>query len=116
MKIMRSVWYLLTFYGAFLPVSWLISGITVYTFHSLFPTYGWGPFMYLFWFKVLTLALTWYVIDQNKKKEYYYYFNLGLSKFLLWSVTLSVDFSLFLILLISLGPLGDGQPDLIPAT
>jgi len=66
----------------------------------LFWEYGFGIFSVLFWFKISTLALTFYFINNYKNKEYYYYQNLGVSKILLWSTTLSFDFALFIFLII----------------
>ena len=67
---------------------------------ALFWEYGFGIFSALFWFKISTLALTFYFINNYKNKEYYYYQNLGVSKILLWSTTLSFDFALFIFLII----------------
>jgi hypothetical protein len=66
----------------------------------LFWEYGFGVFSTLFWFKIGTLGLTFYFINNYKNKEYYYYQNLGVSKTLLWSTTLSFDFALFVFLII----------------
>ena len=66
----------------------------------LFWEYGFGVFSTLFWFKIGTLGLTFYFINNYKNKEYYYYQNLGVSKVLLWSATLSFDFALFIFLII----------------
>jgi len=53
----------------------------------------------LFWFKAVTLGLTYYFINEYKSKEYYYYQNLGVSKSLLWAATLIFDFALFIFLI-----------------
>ena len=54
----------------------------------------------LLWLKIATIGLTWYFIRSYKKKEFYYYRNLGIRDSVLWSVTLSFDFVLCLLLLI----------------
>lgn len=52
----------------------------------------------MIWFKVITMAIIVYYINTYKRKEFYYYQNLGLSKKLLWTYTLGLDFLLFLIM------------------
>lgn len=61
--------------------------------------YGYSSFFGIFWSKILTMGITYYLIDSTKKNEYYYYRNLGVSKPLLWIASLSFDFVLFLFLL-----------------
>lgn len=61
--------------------------------------YGFSSFFGIFWSKILTMGITYYLIDSTKKNEYYYYRNLGVSKSLLWIASLSFDFVLFLFLL-----------------
>jgi hypothetical protein len=56
---------------------------------------GFSIFSGILWLKIATNALTWYFINSSKAKEFFYYQNLGVSKRLLWSSTLSFDFSLF---------------------
>jgi CDP-diglyceride synthetase len=85
-----------TFYRSFLLFSF---GVTVSCL-SLFWENGTSIFMVLFWCKIATLGLTYYFIDSYKRKEYYYYLNLGISKVMLWTVTLCFDFALFLFLII----------------
>lgn len=67
--------------------------------------YGFSGFFGIFWSKVLTMGITYYLIDSTKKNEYYYYQNLGVSKPLLWIASLSFDFVLFLFLLMLTGRL-----------
>ncbi len=78
----------------------LLSAVITIACLVLFWEYGFGIFSTLFWFKISTLGLTFYFIDNYKNKEYYYYQNLGVSKVLLWSVALSFDFALFIFLII----------------
>ena len=54
----------------------------------------------LLWFKLLTLGLFVFFIENYKKKEFYYYQNLGISKSILWISTLVFDFALFVVLII----------------
>ena len=92
-KIIRLVW---TFYKNFLLLSAIITAFCLRAFWM----YGFASFFGIFWCKVVTLGLTYYFINTNKKNEYYYYQNLGVAKTLLWRATLSFDFVLFLLLLI----------------
>jgi len=62
-------------------------------------TNGIRIFSYIFWFRLITLGLIFYFVGEYKKKEFYYYENLGISKFVLWSVTIALDVLLFIILL-----------------
>lgn len=97
MKMLRFTRAVLTFYLNFLAAAWAVTAICLYIFHTLFDDNGWSTFVYLFWFKAVSLALSCYFVDIYRKKEYYYYFNLGLSKRLLWSVCLTLDAVLFLV-------------------
>lgn len=92
-NIIRLIW---TFYKNFLLLSVIITGFCLRAFWM----YGFAAFFGIFWCKVLTLALTYYFINTKKKNEYYYYQNLGVSKTLLWTVTISFDFVLFLLFII----------------
>jgi len=92
-KTMRLIW---TFYRSFVFASGLITFCSL----VLFWQYGFSIFVVLFWFKVITLGLTFYFINNYKNKEYYYYQNLGISKALLWITTLIFDFTLFILLII----------------
>lgn len=93
LKIIRLLW---TFYENFLLLSAIVTLFCV----RLFAAHGFDIFFGIFWCKLLTLALTYYFVDINKKNEYYYYQNLGIAKTLLWSATLSFDFLLFILCLV----------------
>jgi hypothetical protein len=67
---------------------------------GLFWEYAMSIFATLFWLKLSTLGLTFYYIRSYKSKEFYYYQNLGVSKSLLWTSTLTFDFCLYIILMI----------------
>src|SRR5687768_12365673 len=82
------------FYRGFMIPSMLITIICLF----LFRQHGFSIFQALFWFKLITLAITYYYINYYKRKEYYYYYNLGIAKWKLWSTTLTFDFFLFLFL------------------
>jgi hypothetical protein len=91
-KLFKLVRLLLTFYGNFFLVSMIVNGACLW----LLWEYGLGIFSAIFWVKILSLLLTFYFINENKRMEDYYYRNLGISKMLLWSVSLNFDFALFI--------------------
>ena len=93
LKTIRLIW---TFYRNFIFVSLLITATCL----SILLKNGFIVFSQIFWFKIITLGLTFYFINNYKHKEFYYYQNLGVSKVLLWSVTLTLDFCLFIFLII----------------
>jgi hypothetical protein len=96
MKIFKTIGLIWAFYKNFLLLSTIITACCI----MLFWEYGFSIFNMLFWFKLGTLAITYYFINDYKKKEYYYYQNLGVSKVLLWTTTLSFDFILSMFLII----------------
>ena len=92
-KTIRLIW---AFYMNFLWPSVILTAFCLRAFW----VFGFDSFFGIFWCKVLTLGLTYYLINSNKKNEYYYFQNLGVTKTLLWAATISFDFILFLLLLI----------------
>jgi hypothetical protein len=95
-KLTAIIRLLLTFYKSFFLFSLLVSGACA----ALYWEYGPPILKVLLWFKLLTQGLTWNFIRTYKNKEFYYYRNLGIRDTILWSVTLCVDLSLFILLLI----------------
>jgi len=93
LKTIRLIW---TFYKSFILASMVITICCV----SISWNYGFSVFVELFWFKIVSLGLVFYFINNYKRKEYYYYQNLGISKLLLWATTLIFDFTLFIFLII----------------
>jgi len=93
LKTIKLTW---TFYRSFILASMAITICCI----SLFWNYGFSIFAELFWFKIISLGVIFYFIDNYKRKEYYYYQNLGISKLLLWATTLILDFTLFIFLII----------------
>ncbi|HVV03102.1 MAG TPA: hypothetical protein VHC96_02725 [Puia sp.] len=96
MKLSAIIRLLLTFYKSFFLFSLLVSSACA----ALYWEYGPPILKVLIWFKLLTQGLTWNFIRTYKNKEFYYYRNLGIRDTILWSVTLGVDLSLFILLLI----------------
>lgn len=95
MQFVRTVRLFWTFYRNFFLAAWLMTGCCLY----IFWTHGFSVFSGIVWLKTATFVLTFLFINSYKQKEYYYYHNLGLSKTLLWVVTLTFDFLLFLFLI-----------------
>jgi hypothetical protein len=96
MKPLKTLRLILTFYMSYFVATSLITIACI----SIFWKYGISTFTTLFWFKIGTLALVYYFIRTTKTKELYYYQNLGVSKALLWTSTLTFDFIIFLSSLI----------------
>jgi len=93
MKVLRLT---LNFYSSFAFASWMITILCVIISY----TQGINIFTALFWFKIITLGIIVYFINNYKRNEFYYYKNLGLSKKVLWISSLTFDFILFLTLII----------------
>lgn len=53
----------------------------------------------LIWFKIITLALIFFFINNYKQNEFYYYQNLGISKLFLWVSAMAIDIIFFLLLI-----------------
>ena len=85
--------------GHFYRGFWLASTLITLACVGLFWEYGFSIFSTLFWFKLATLFIIYRYVKSYKSREFYYYHNLGVSKLLLWGVTLSFDIVLFLMLL-----------------
>ena len=96
MQLLKKIRIIITFYRNFLLPSVIVTACCL----ALFREYGFGIFVAIFWLKIATLVITWHFINSYKKKEYYYYQNLGISKALLWSVTLIFDIALFIFLVV----------------
>jgi hypothetical protein len=92
--IMRAIRLVFTFYKLYAFASLVITLSCL----SIIYTWGISTFAVLFWFKIITLGLIFYYIQNFKKDKFYYYKNLGLSKKQLWIWTFAFDFILFLIL------------------
>lgn len=95
MRLIKLIRLIGTFYQGFLLFSILM------TTCCMIPLWKFGirVFAVIFWLKLMTLGLTVFFINDYKRKEFVYYQNLGISKIVLWTVTLLFDFTLFLFLL-----------------
>jgi len=93
---MRTLRLIASFYKSYVFTSISITMTCLY-----FPyTIGITSFFPLFWFKIMTLGMIFYLNNSYKRHEFYYYKNLGVSKKLLWISTLSFDFILYIALFI----------------
>ena len=96
MQLLKTIKLILTFYKSFFIATTVITICCVWIFeHNGISTY-----FPLFWFKIATLGLIYYFINNFKSDEIYYYQNLGVSKIVLWSSTLAIDFALFIVSII----------------
>jgi len=93
---MRTLRLILSFYRSFAFASITLTFACI----SIVYTNGIGAFTVVFWFKMATLGLIFYFINNYKKHELYYYKNLGVSRWMLWIPTLTFDFILFIVLTI----------------
>lgn len=94
-RLIKTIRLLWTFYKSFLVLSILVDIACVWTFYR----YGYSFIStVLIWFKAFTMVLAVMFINIYKKSEFHYYHSHGLSKTLLWTVTLLFDFILFLYL------------------
>ena len=101
MQIQKTIRLIWTFYKGFLLASVLINACCLIIFWK----YGFPVFTGILWLKIITLGYTYYLINGYKKREYYYYQNLGISKILLWTSTLTFDLSLFIFLITQIAQL-----------
>lgn len=95
MRLIKRIRLIGHFYKGF----WLLSSLITAVCMVLFREYGLSIFSTLLWFKVGTLYIIFRFIKSYKAREFYYYHNLGVSKLLLWGVTLSFDLVVYLILI-----------------
>ncbi|MBW0177858.1 hypothetical protein [Sediminibacterium sp.] len=96
MQLLKTIRLVSGFYRNFLLFSIVITVCCA----SIFWNNGLSSFMTIFWFKIITLGLIYYFVNSNNNKQYYYYFNLGISKFVLWTTTVAFDLALFLFILL----------------
>jgi len=88
---MQTLRLISTFYKNFAFASNIISAICLLLIYK----YGIGAFTILFWFKIITLSIILFFINNYKDNEFYYYQSLGLSKKTLWIYTISIDLLIF---------------------
>lgn len=92
----RNLRLLWTFYRNHFWADMLLSAIGLWTLHN----WGLVAFEAVFWFKIISYGIIYYFVNSLRKNEYYYYSNLGFRKSTLWAITLSVDFVLYITLII----------------
>src|ERR1700756_1381980 len=92
---MKTCKLILLFYKNFFFLSFILTLCCAFILY----VNGISAFTIVFWFKLLTLALIFYGINQYKKHEFYYYQNLGISQLTLWLVSFGVDMLLFILLM-----------------
>jgi hypothetical protein len=95
MKPYRTLRLLLTFYRSTIAFSLAVT----LACSSILWINGLRSFVFIFWFKIITLAITAYFINSYKKKELFYFRNLGISRSSLWSFTLILDMLFYIAVL-----------------
>ncbi len=96
MKIFQKIRLLFTFYRYFIWVSIFIDAACMYFLWKN----GIGAYKMLFWLKLFSMGVSFYLVNEYKKHEYFYFYNFGLSKKTLWITTLTFDLLLFFGLMI----------------
>ena len=91
MKFIRHIRLFFTFYQYFLWVSVFINAACAYILWRN----GIGAYKGLFWLKIFTMGVSFYLVNEYRKQEYIYFHNFGLSKKTLWITTLTFDLLLF---------------------
>lgn len=88
----RLIWFL-DFYSMFAAATLVITLVCGGLLYSL--QAGMKPFVYIFWFKVITLGICMYGAYRYRGNKFYYYKNLGISIPALWISSGLVDFLIF---------------------
>jgi hypothetical protein len=86
------------FYLNFLLVSMIVTFAIVTS--TLIYAFGVSVLVILVWFKILTMAVFAFYLNTYKQHDFYYYHNLGLSKLMLFTSTLGLDFVIFILLML----------------
>ncbi|MEE1945557.1 hypothetical protein VRU48_10605 [Pedobacter sp. KR3-3] len=92
LKTIRSLY---TFYLSHFFAGLFISLSCMYLYHL----FGNLAIPAICWYKAFTVGIFFYAVNTRKRREFVYYQNLGISKKLLWGVTLGIDFLLFVVLM-----------------
>jgi len=93
---LKKIKLLFTFYSSYMVAAMVITACCVYLIWKA-DTDKILILSILLWFKLITMALIYFFMNEYKKKEYFYYQNLGVTKLLLWTTTLSFDLTVFLL-------------------
>jgi len=96
MRSTKKIRLIVYFYRSF----GLLSSLITLACMGLFWEYGFSIFSTLLWFKLATLFIIFWFIRSYKSREFYYYQNLGMTKLLLWGVTLGFDLLVYFTLLL----------------
>jgi len=88
---MKTIRLIFGFYRSYAFASLIITLVCIYFVAAL----GIKYFALLFWFKIITLGMMFYLVNSYKRSDFYFYKNLGLTKKTLWISTLSFDMVLY---------------------
>lgn len=95
---MKKIHLIFYFYKSFALASIIISGFLCYLI-NLWERNGLIISILIF-FKIITLGIIYYFINDSHKDEFIFYKNLGLSEKHLWISTISFDFMIYFIMII----------------
>lgn len=95
-QVIRKTGFLFTFYRYYIWVSLLVNVTCAFFLWNN----GIGAYSALFWFKIFTMGVSLYLINDYRKQQYFYFYNFGLSKKTLWIFSLAFDLFLFFALII----------------
>jgi len=93
MKKIRSI---LSFYLSFAFPCIILTAVCMRFLYM----YGITSFAFLFWFKIATLGVMYYLTNMYKHAEFYYYKNLGITRLTLWISAFGLDMVLFMLAVI----------------
>lgn len=93
---MKNIRLIFLFYKYIANVSFLINITSL----SIIYSNGFSIISFIFFFKFFLSILVVFFINSSKANEFYYFYNLGLSKTVLWSSALFIDYFVFFVSLI----------------
>lgn len=93
---LRRIILFLNFYSLFAAATLGITAACAVLLYRL----GIKPFVYIFWFKMISTGLCMYGAYRNKGNLYYYYKNLGISIRALWIGSFLLELLIFAIAIV----------------
>jgi len=96
---MRTLRLITRFYSGIFLANLLVT-LSCVGLLMLFGTKAIEIFGVLFWYKLISMGMIFYLAIYYKKNELYYYQNLGVSKLMLGIATSVIDFILWLIVIV----------------
>jgi len=94
-SLMKSLLLIVYFYRSIAAACWLVNLLTAFAIYL----YGAAAVMALLWFKILSLLVTWILVNNYRPNAFYFYKNLGFGKGKMWLYSLLMDCTFFVLLL-----------------